>query len=296
MSRLRATRFEWVERPKIDLGPLAVVSTSPPPGVRMSDQGSSVPPCWAADPTGRHTFRWWDGTAWTGHVFDGPVPPADAPGPPPSITIPQEAEPAATAMQQDQPPPFPGEPYGDHGGYGDEGGEPPGSRTRHGPERSRRAFLLGALVGGLVVAVLAGVAWVTVGDDGGSTKTVVVRVTTTTSKSSTTTTLASSTSTAPSTTLAGRPPAQVRVLVLNGSGTAGAAQTKADQLKAAGYTNVDVGNANAQKGTTVACKTGFDTEAASLAQVVGGGATTKPFPTPPPAGSENSDCVVTLGS
>ena len=100
----------------------------------------------------------------------------------------------------------------------------------------------------------------------------------------------------PGTTNPGRPPAQVRVEVVNGSGKAGAAQSTADSLKAKGYTIAGVGNATTQQGTTVACKTGFDAEAAALAQAVGGGATVKPLPTPPPATVANADCLVTLGS
>ena len=29
------------------------------------------PPAWAADPTGRHEYRWWSGWTWTDHVADG---------------------------------------------------------------------------------------------------------------------------------------------------------------------------------------------------------------------------------
>jgi Protein of unknown function (DUF2510) len=28
------------------------------------------PPQWAADPGGRHQYRWWDGALWTDHVAD----------------------------------------------------------------------------------------------------------------------------------------------------------------------------------------------------------------------------------
>jgi hypothetical protein len=33
----------------------------------------TVPAQWAADPTGRHQHRWWDGRQWTEHVADGGV-------------------------------------------------------------------------------------------------------------------------------------------------------------------------------------------------------------------------------
>lgn len=35
--------------------------------------GSSHPPAWAPDPTGRHQWRWWGGVAWTDHVADDGV-------------------------------------------------------------------------------------------------------------------------------------------------------------------------------------------------------------------------------
>jgi hypothetical protein len=153
---------------------------------------------------------------------------------------------------------------------------------------------MGALVGGIVVAVLAAIAWVTLGDS--SDTKVATPATTTTSRHETTTTVAPSSTVASSTTVATRAPADVRVQVLNASGTAGAAGSKATTLKNAGYAIAGVGDATRRQGTVVTCKPGFDAEAAALAQVVGSGATTAPFPTPPPTGSENADCVVILGT
>ena len=34
---------------------------------------------WAADPTGRHEYRYWDGTTWTNHVSDAGAPGTDPP-------------------------------------------------------------------------------------------------------------------------------------------------------------------------------------------------------------------------
>lgn len=35
---------------------------------------SAMPPaCWAADPAGRHQYRWWDGSTWTANVYDNGV-------------------------------------------------------------------------------------------------------------------------------------------------------------------------------------------------------------------------------
>jgi LytR cell envelope-related transcriptional attenuator/Protein of unknown function (DUF2510) len=255
----------------------------------MSDRDNSVPPCWAVDPSGRHRFRYWDGTAWTGHVFDGEVPPATAPGPPRTESPPQPAGtvlPSESARTQ-----YVVEPEDEHRGE-------PGDQTtslEHRPPRARRAFWMGVLVGGCGVAVLAAIAWVTLGDNSSDTK-VATPATTTTTRKTTTTTLAPSSSVATSTTLAARPPAEVRVEVLNASGKAGAAGSEATTLKNAGYTIAGVGDATARQGTVVACKPGFEAEATALAQAVGSGATTEPFPTPPPTGSENADCVVTLGT
>jgi hypothetical protein len=244
----------------------------------MSEQGNSPPPQWAADPSGRHRFRYWDGTAWTGHVFDGEVPPATAPGAPPA-----------------QPTEYTVEPHDEH--LADAGDEH-GALERRGPARSPRSFWTGALVGGLVVAIVAAIAWVTVGGSSSSDTTVATPATTSTTLDLTTTTLTSSSSSVTSTTVAPattRPPAQVRVEVLNGSGIAGAAGSKATALKAAGYTIAGTGDTTPRQGTVVACKTGFDAEAAALAQAVGSGATTEPFPTPAPTGSTDADCVVIVG-
>jgi hypothetical protein len=153
---------------------------------------------------------------------------------------------------------------------------------------------MGALIGGSVVAVLAVIAWVAFGSS--SDTTVATPATTTTSRNSTTTTVPPSSTLASTTTVAARPPAQVRVEVLNASGVAGAAGSQATTLKNSGYMIAGVGDATRRQGTVVTCKPGFETEAAALAQAVGAGATTEPFPTPPPTGSENADCVVILGT
>ncbi len=101
---------------------------------------------------------------------------------------------------------------------------------------------------------------------------------------------------------AGRPPGEVRVLALNGSGVNGAAATLAHSLQKragamAGGQNAIAGTANAplQNGTTVACRAKFEKEATELAVVVGNGAVVGAFPVPDPAGSENADCVVIRG-
>lgn len=59
------------------------------PKVAAAQQGGlafAVPPsypaqgAWAADPTGRHQMRWWDGARWTEQVSDNGVPSTDPMG------------------------------------------------------------------------------------------------------------------------------------------------------------------------------------------------------------------------
>lgn len=57
-------------------------------------------PQWAPDPTGRHEYRWYDGTTWTDRVADHgeeAVDPVAAPGPPTAST-PSATPPAAMPM------------------------------------------------------------------------------------------------------------------------------------------------------------------------------------------------------
>jgi hypothetical protein len=93
-----------------------------------------------------------------------------------------------------------------------------------------------------------------------------------------------------------RNPEQVRVVVLNGSGTSGAAATTANVLRGLGYVIASApGNAPIQTGTVVECQTGFDAEGATLAATVGKGATVGTYPATPPVGAENTDCIVIIG-
>jgi hypothetical protein len=93
-----------------------------------------------------------------------------------------------------------------------------------------------------------------------------------------------------------RNPEQIRVVVLNGSGTSGAAATTANVLRGLGYVIASApGNAPIQTGTVVECKTGFVAEAATLAATVGKGATVGTYPATPPTGAENTDCIVIIG-
>jgi hypothetical protein len=127
--------------------------------------------------------------------------------------------------------------------------------------------------------------------------------TTTKPKETTSTTATSTSSTAPTTTVAAqpaKPPSQLRVLVLNASGRAGAAGNMSDHIRSAGYTNQDQpGDATKhQTGTTVMCKPGLTRDASALAVSVGSGtpvpvvaldATLAPSPT-------NAECFVVVGA
>jgi hypothetical protein len=102
-----------------------------------------------------------------------------------------------------------------------------------------------------------------------------------------------------STTVSGeRPPEQVSVYVLNGSGIANAAATKQNDLRALGYLTPGTGNAPLQTGTTVGCQTDFESEAQTLItqlSVSGAAVTLAPFPATVPAGAETSNCIVIVG-
>ena len=256
----------------------------------MSDQGDSAPPQWAPDPTGRHRHRYWDGSGWTGHVYDGIDPPRRAPRPRPEAPTEHQPEPYAAGA---------GAAAGGGAAAGAGAGayvpapeeEEPVARRGRGSDANRQSFWKGAIVGGVAVAAIALLAWLAFGGKDNSVSTTV----TTRHKSTTTTSSLSTTTLLTTSTVAGRPPSQVRVVVQNASGTGGAAGTKATALKAAGYNVVGTGNAATRTGTVVECKTGFENEANALAAAVGGNATTAPFPTPAPSGTTNADCLVIIG-
>ncbi len=93
-----------------------------------------------------------------------------------------------------------------------------------------------------------------------------------------------------------RPPSEVRVLVLNAGQAAGSAQNKANALRSAGYNTLPASNDPVgRQGVAVQCREDFESEAASLALVVGEGAQVEPFPAQVLAGAEDADCLVLLG-
>ena len=97
-------------------------------------------------------------------------------------------------------------------------------------------------------------------------------------------------------------PAQVKVLVLNGSGKSGIAKAGADVLKAANYTTLEPSNA---KGGTISTSivyfvAGYDADAATVTAKLGLPANAaQPLPTPPPAevaDPQDANIVVLIGS
>jgi hypothetical protein len=108
--------------------------------------------------------------------------------------------------------------------------------------------------------------------------------------------------TEPTTTTVAETPARtpdlVRVVVLNTGAATGSAATLRQQLEAAGYTSQEpVGDwAIDRPGHAVFCRAGLEREAAALAVAVGEGTVTEAFPEPAPAGSENADCIVSVGA
>jgi hypothetical protein len=256
----------------------------------MGNEGGSPSARWTADPTGRHAYRYWDGSQWTGHVSDGAVAPLEFPDttgaqPPPLVTetaegaSPDAGEPEEAAAPQ----------TAEHTESADARPESL-RRQRRQVARRRRAFWVGALAGAGLVLVGVAVAVLLLDVKVNTTSQTAKRT-----KTPTTTAAAPSSSTTTTTVNPGRPPQQVRVEVINASAVAQAAGTKAFALGALGYKIAGLADAPVRQGTAVQCKPGFEAEAATLAKNVGAGTTVEPFPNPPPTGSTNADCVVALG-
>jgi hypothetical protein len=148
----------------------------------------------------------------------------------------------------------------------------------------------------IAVAVIIGIVLLQVVDDG--TTGPVGDSSDETSAPTTTTTAGDETTTTTVVETPARTPDQVRVVVLNTGAPTGSAATLRQQLEAAGYTSQEpVGDwAIDRPGNAVFCRAGLEREAAALAVAVGEGTTTDAFPDPPPAGSENADCIVTIGA
>jgi hypothetical protein len=93
-----------------------------------------------------------------------------------------------------------------------------------------------------------------------------------------------------------KPPAEVAVLVLNGSGRPGAATSQSNALKSKGYQTLVPADAPERTGNIVYFASGLDRECTTVAASVDGAPKVEAMPTPPPTGSETASCVVILGT
>jgi hypothetical protein len=118
------------------------------------------------------------------------------------------------------------------------------------------------------------------------------------SSGATGTTAASVVTTAPgATTTPLRPANEVRVKVYNASGVSGRAQTLTDELRADGYNMQEPATLDQQRqGTVVECVAGFEREAKVLALYGAGNVPVAPYPSDPPEGASDADCIVVIGT
>jgi LytR cell envelope-related transcriptional attenuator len=162
----------------------------------------------------------------------------------------------------------------------------------------RRSVAFSALRGATLIglAVIVGIVLLQVVDNGSSGP---AKAGGAKAGATSTTKAASNTTAAPTTTAAPggavKPPAQIRVLVLNGSGVTGAAKTKTNQLRALGYNTLTPTDTPARTGDVAECKAGFEREAQTLAKAAGAGTKVVNFPTPPPPNTDNVDCIIIVG-
>jgi hypothetical protein len=139
----------------------------------MSDPSTpgSGPAGWQPDPTGRHQYRYWDGSAFTDNVSDGgatsvdPMTPAgSASNVPPTQSMPTSPPTAPVTMPAPVATPGPAGPtFAPPGGGPPAGGPPPSS----GGGSSKAPLIIGAIV---VVALLVAGFLLFKGDDGGGGK------------------------------------------------------------------------------------------------------------------------------
>lgn len=101
------------------------------------------------------------------------------------------------------------------------------------------------------------------------------------------------------TTLAVRSPAEVTVIVLNGTSVGGAAGKYSTALGTAGYQMLEAGDAATKiPATQVFFTPGFEREAAAVALAAGAPATVTPaaLPTPPPGEVGAANVVIVIGA
>ena len=163
---------------------------------------------------------------------------------------------------------------------------PRGERPARSPGASGGAR--GAIVVGL--AVILGIVGLQILDDSGDGSSV---ATVTTTPGAVTDGTNGSVTTMPL-----RDNSDVRVKVYNASGVQGRAQTLTDTLRAKDYNMQAPATLDKERqGTVVECVTGFDREGQVLALYgVGNAATTQAYPSDPPEGASDADCIVVIGT
>lgn len=162
-----------------------------------------------------------------------------------------------------------------------------------------RARTLGIVV--IAVAVLIGVVLLAKGfsqEDGlVSTAAPASDRTTTTTTSATSGGVAPPDDEATTTTTAARTPADVTVLVANGTSKAGVAGTNAQRLKTAGYTKVDTTNASSTTKTVVYYASGAEADARAVATALGlDPSVVAAMPATPPVDLAGATVLVVVGS
>lgn len=155
---------------------------------------------------------------------------------------------------------------------------------------SNAAVRGGVLVG---LAVILGIILLNVVDDGSSGP---VGDSDADAAPATTTTVGGDTtdSTDP-TTAPTNPPSAIQVRVYNASAPVGAAATKTDELRSAGYQTLSAADTGPRDNTVVYCSPEFADDAEPLAVAVGGGAVVDNALDPLPVAAEEANCVVILG-
>ena len=148
-----------------------------------------------------------------------------------------------------------------------------------------------AIVVGL--AVILGIVGLQILDDSGGGSSDATVATVTTVPGVTTTATGGTATTTPV-----RDNKDVRVKVYNASGVPGRAQTLSDALRAKKYNMQDPANlTDKRQGIVVECVPGFEREGQLLASSgVGGGATEQAYPSNPPDGASDADCIVVIGT
>src|SRR5690606_37859071 len=99
------------------------------------------------------------------------------------------------------------------------------------------------------------------------------------------------------TTAVAKPPAEVPVLVANGSGATGVAAANAEKLRAAGYTDVETTNAPTTNRTNVYYAAGAQADAQAVATALSlEQATVVAMPAPPPVEPAGATVLVVIGT